>query len=286
MMSEDQTTTSRKRSAETVSGGGGVVSFAPSDRTAKKLRPNGDDDASDIRSMEIALQSAIGGDALPIRQLLSIIAGYTKEFIPTIKVLWKFRHCEPNRLCDISTPTVGSRIISADDSERFWRFNLDTGQTQLLCGPFLRGRSGFVIGSPQQSRFTSPVAAVRDPLRPNAFYLAEQSSIRYYDESRAVGDPDYDMVKLVAGSGPEHGEGSLDGIGSEARFDQITDLVITSDGKTLWVLDQMTLRRVVISTQAVTTHDVDDGSNGLGPVTERKTGYSAVDGRWGGTDTS
>ncbi len=62
----------RKRAAET----GSVASptaLASPERADKKVKFNesGGGDASAFRSMELALQSAIGGDALPIPQLLS-----------------------------------------------------------------------------------------------------------------------------------------------------------------------------------------------------------------------
>ncbi len=59
------------------------------------------------------------------------------------------------------------------------------------------------------------------------YFLADQTSIRYFDEAK-------NAVSLVAGA-DEHD--TADGIGSDARFSEIDSLLVTSDGRTLWCAD-------------------------------------------------
>ncbi len=81
-----------------------------------------------------------------------------------------------------------------------------------------------------------------DPLNLNGWYMADQSSIRYYDEAN-------DVVTLVAGSDEL---GTANGIGAAARFFGIASLLITSDGKQMWCgQSEGALRQIDTSTHEV-----------------------------------
>ncbi len=86
-------------------------------------------------------------------------------------------------------------------------------------------------------------AVCRDPLNPNGYFLADDTSIRYFDEAT-------NSVRLVAGADEQ---GTADGIGSDARFSEIGSLLVTSDGRTLWCGDSA-VREVSVATGQVTTH--------------------------------
>ncbi len=92
------------------------------------------------------------------------------------------------------------------------------------------------MGNRSTVAFTIPVAVCRDPLNSNGYYLADQNSIRYFDEAK-------DEVTLFVG-GPT----------DAAEFNEIYHLLITSDGKTLWFAEgDRTLWRADTVTRHVTT---------------------------------
>ncbi len=108
----------------------------------KKLKSSeggggGGGEARALRSIELALQSAIGS-GLPIPQLLSIIAAYTQPFVSRVtSVCQLYTRATPNRLCDVSTASgdVGL-ILSADSSDRFILIPIDT-PPRLLWSPLV-----------------------------------------------------------------------------------------------------------------------------------------------------
>ncbi len=103
------------------------------------------------------------------------------------------------------------------------------------------------MGNRSTAAFGLVMAAVCDPLNPTGYYLCDHTSIRYFDESK-------DEVTLVAGRGALDPE-LTDGIGAAAGFHSLTDLLITSDGRTIWCEQSLgPIRRVDTSTREVTSH--------------------------------
>ncbi len=121
---------------------------------------------------------------------------------------------------------------------------LSVGERHRFCGSE-RGDHWIAPGTRLTATFNYPKAAVRDPLNPNGWYLADRTNLRYVDEAK-------DVVSLVAGS---EEAGCIDGIGAEARFSELSGLLITSDGATIWCGDSMeSMRRVNTTTREVTSH--------------------------------
>ncbi len=121
-------------------------------------------------------------------------------------------------------------------------------QHQSLMAVHFCGSSdgGFSIaGNRHTARLQVICAVCPDPINPsNGWYIADDSSIWYFDDAK-------DSVVLIAGAA----EGEfVDGFGSNARFEEIASLLITSDGRTLWCADFSALRQICIATREVTSH--------------------------------
>ncbi len=102
------------------------------------------------------------------------------------------------------------------------------------------------MGNRFTATFDTPVAACADPLNPNnGYYLGDQSSIRYFDLAK-------DEVTLFAGSVYM---GQEDGRAENARFYQISSLLISPDGHTMWCGDDWGLKHIVIVSREVTAWD-------------------------------
>ncbi len=94
------------------------------------------------------------------------------------------------------------------------------------------------------AQFVSPVGACRDPNNSSGWWLADHTTIRYFDEAR-------DELKLFAGSAHA---GWSDGIGAAACFDLIRSILVSSDGQSLWCgQGSGGIRRVNLQTREVTT---------------------------------
>ncbi len=124
-----------------------------------------------------------------------------------------------------------------------------------ICG----SNAGFRNGKSDRARFTFPRAICIDPRNPsNSFYIGDRSSIRYY-----TGDTD--TVTLIAGAETFD---FADGIGRDARFNSVHDLVAApGDDHALYITDSSNnrVRMIDLSTREVTTiagsgeADSDDG---------------------------
>ncbi len=92
---------------------------------------------------------------------------------------------------------------------------------EKFCGS---GVQGFAMGNRTTAMFDLPLAAQRDPLNANGYYLADRASIRYFDQAK-------NEVTLFVGA---EKSGSTDGVGADARFEVIRSLLVASHGRTLW----------------------------------------------------
>ncbi len=112
-----------------------------------------------------------------------------------------------------------------------------------VCGT----ESGFAQGKCLlDAAFTYAYGLCIDPLNPRtALYVGDRSSIRYCDLST-------DTVSLIAGS---QRPGSNDGFGSAAALNGVTDLLCSSDGERLFVVDEDNdlIRLVNTKSQLVST---------------------------------
>ncbi len=113
---------------------------------------------------------------------------------------------------------------------------------QWFCGS---ESVGFSSSNRVNSSFLEVVGVCRDPLNKNGYFLADFSSIRYFDEAK-------DQVTLFAGGAERWTE---DGVGEAARFEMISSLLIAANGQTLWCSQSFTggLRSINSRTREVST---------------------------------
>ncbi len=254
----------------TSSGGGGGVCGS------KRLKPTGHTSTLTTESIRAAIEFAIGTgaeisqrgmDGLPIPQLVQIIASYAAPFVSIktsvavtitgFNLLWVrdgqvigTGSCTTNFLqlpirsgtcVDVSGECVCTALPTRFDC---LRLPIETGAPVAVtrfCGS---DGVGFAMGNRSSAVFREAAAVCADPLNPNGFFLADQTSIRYFDEAK-------DEVTLFTGS-DEPGED--DDIGMNARFGAIVSLLIASDGRTLWCGQAFGgLRRIDTASRAVTT---------------------------------
>ncbi len=131
-------------------------------------------------------------------------------------------------------------LFTEPASNRIRCFSLD-GKVSTLLG----GVKGFKNADSKSAAFQSPYSLCADPLKPNNLYIGDITSIRYWDAKT-------DQVTLIAGDAKE---GYGDGVGSNARFRQITGLLCHPNGKTLYVADcsNNRIRAVDLTSQNVST---------------------------------
>ncbi len=116
---------------------------------------------------------------------------------------------------------------------------VSAGLIQLFCG----SGEGFAMGTRQTAKLGRPTGGVcRDPLNANGYFIGDESSIRYFDDAK-------DEMTLFAG-GPVVEEST----GTANRLREITAMLITSDGKTIWFGEgRSTIRRLDTTSRQVTT---------------------------------
>ncbi len=204
-----------------------------------------------VSAITTTLQTAIGSDALPISQLLPIIASYAATFVAQIK---SYRPCEEGTTTVLKSPyglgpTYESiatgcteEIIIADTNNQMYRkFSAATG----VMTPFIgSGLEGCADGTAFEARFKWPVSICVDPCRPHSYYISDVCTIRHFDEKSGV-------VSRVAGAE----RGFADGIGAAASLNDPIHIGITSDGSTIYAsdCDNNRIRRVDIRSQKVST---------------------------------
>ncbi len=183
--------------------------------------------------------------ALPIPPLIQLIAAYAAPFVVTFRIIKLTATTKPRGFA------LGFTIACSIDDEwmlactpnmnQFRKHSIVTGKNEVFCGS---GADGCVMGNRHTAAFGSARTAVCDPLTPRGYYLADRYSIRYFDETK-------DEVTLVAG---RFESGDSGGIGDAASVGMIFDLLITSDGKTLWCgcAYGHPLRRIDTATRQVT----------------------------------
>ncbi len=99
------------------------------------------------------------------------------------------------------------------------------------------------MGNRLTSQFVRSKAIRRDPRNPNGWWLADRSSIRYFDDAK-------DEVTLLAGSDRL---GVADGIGPRAQFAVIWTFLVSSDGGTIWCSQPGAVRRIDVASREVKT---------------------------------
>ena len=138
------------------------------------------------------------------------------------------------------TTTDGTNIYSADSFNRTIRkIVISTGEVSTLAGT--AGVIGSADGIGAAARFDSPIGITTDGTN---LYVTDVYTVRKIVISTGA-------VTTLAGTAGA--SGSSDGIGAAARFDGLKG--ITTDGTNLYLPDVSngTVRKIVISTGAVTT---------------------------------
>ena len=163
--------------------------------------------------------------------------------------------------------TDGTNLYVADSgSSTIRKIAIGTGQVTTFAGT--AGASGSADGTGPSARFGAPEGITTDGTN---LYVADtwNGTIRRIDISTAA-------VTTLAGSPMVFG--SADGIGSAAKFKYLT--AITTDGTNLYVVDRGNniIRKVVISTGAVTTIA---GNAALSSSGRWHRGRSIIQSPWG-----
>lgn len=180
------------------------------------------------------------------------LAGSVDSTVPT-----EVRFNQP-----IGITTDGANLYVTDfNNATVRRINITTKAVYTLAGA--SGAIGSTDGIQGAARFNRPTRITTDGIN---LYLTDiyNRTIRKIDILTGT-------VTTIAGSPGPLGQdaGSLDGIGTAARFNQPNG--ITTDGTNLYVTDsyQNTIRKIVISTGEVTTisgiaKTAEDGTIGIG----------------------
>jgi hypothetical protein len=151
-----------------------------------------------------------------------------------------------------SVTTDGNYIYTVDDN-RILRFSMDGATSELLAGPVCDNCGSFASGDvddmSSDARFFNPRDVVKVG---NYLYVTDYSN----QKIRRV-DYDTGETTTFAGGGSDcgncPGDYCCDDTGTNARF--YYPIGITSDGTNLYVTEEgnCNIRKIVISTQAVTT---------------------------------
>jgi hypothetical protein len=157
----------------------------------------------------------------------------------------------------------GTNLWVADSANHLIRqIVISSGEVTTLAGT--AGASGTVDDTGSAARFNYPIGIT---LNNGALYVADMSNRRIRKIVIATA-----AVTTFAGST----SGSADGVGIAAQFN--TPYGITTDGTSLYVADGVneTLRRIVISTAAVTTLAGSAGSSGSVDGTGSAARFSGI----------
>ncbi|GAB5371130.1 hypothetical protein AAMO2058_001553100 [Amorphochlora amoebiformis] len=122
-----------------------------------------------------------------------------------------------------------------------------TKHTNSVVGS-LTGSTGFVDGGATTARFQKPWGMTYSDTA-NIIYIADYDNhaVRAYDMT--AGDH-VGTVTTVAGDSA--GSGYLDGVGTQARFFRPSDLAMSDDQSKLYVVDELTVREITLSSGQVT----------------------------------
>jgi hypothetical protein len=129
---------------------------------------------------------------------------------------------------DVASDGQGNLFIV--DPSRVWRYDAKTERFTVIAGQSLEGN---VDGLGNSARFSDlrSVIVSQDGRR---IYVAGSSAIRcLFWNGFNVNEPESYVVGTVVGSNTS--AGNVTGPGTTARLQNITDLAITQDGRTLWI---------------------------------------------------
>ncbi len=221
-----------------------------------------------VDSIRRAISSALATERLPVSELIQIIASYAAPFVSSA-----FEFADSSGLGPLPLVYSSCANLDLDSNEnqiiivrhhrtrQFFKFSVRTGtynnrdrsvqlgglmgasaiecsfalclaaHAQVQSGPGVRNISAMGSRTRSTVSFGLPRAVCRDPLNPNGWYLCDPTSIRYFDQAK-------DQVTLFAGCGSS-GSGEEAGGGG---LNDLSSLVITSDGKTIWLNSTATNR--------------------------------------------
>ncbi len=193
-----------------------------------------------------ALDAACGGGGNGngfVSVLVPIITAYTAPFVsvltsyPPSAGYHGSLHPFPYRMA--GTEWI---VLVQTFSHQFVKQSVIDGRVVPFCGI---GVPGSDVGTGSTAEFQLPSQICPDPLRTSgdAYYLLDYHSLRYFDVAT-------DSVSVVAG---RKERGWVDGVGSAARFDGLTSMCISSDGRVSWVCqaDPKRLASIDLSTNTV-----------------------------------
>ncbi len=216
----------------------------------KRRKP---EDASTLEATRAAIRDAVrtggGLPGLPVLELIEIVVSYVAPFVTT-KALYKIG-CgfEARFRSTVLDARDGESILTSGLRGSLYRHKIGESEAAVPVAPAVHfcglEERGFAMGNRRTASFGLLTSVCRDPTNAagTGFYIADSHSIRYFDEAK-------DAVSLIAG---DASDGLVDGIGADARFQRIDSLIITSDGRALWVGERSGLRRVRVHTREVST---------------------------------
>ncbi len=209
-------------------------------RAQKKSKPQF---ATPADSILTTLTHAIGSSpvsGVPISQLLSLIAAYAVPFVSSTSLISRDFIVTP--VWALDSEWVLS-FYSATSS--FFKLSILTGQISTVhwFGQSSADGKASIVGA-RQSWFWGAVQRNPNKSHPEEWFIASRDRIRSFNDQTGT----FTLIAGCDGARPE----SKDGIGSDARFNNISTLIISSDGGTIWCGDP-DLRRIDVATGAVTT---------------------------------
>ncbi len=100
--------------------------------------------------------------------------------------------------------------------------------------------SGWSDGTRLTSAMENPLAVCADPRNPTGYYIADQASIRYFDEAK-------DRITIFASSGDD-----------DWFINELCALIVSSCGSTIWYSDCSGIHRIETTTRERSTVFSDD----------------------------
>jgi DNA-binding beta-propeller fold protein YncE len=150
----------------------------------------------------------------------------------------------------VATDAAGSVLFATDGSLRIFRVNTSTGASDLLAGSLYY--SGSADGTGTDARFHNPYGVAADAAG-GTLYVADTENDMIRRVVVATG-----VVTTQAGRAPafDASEGSVDGVGSQARFYWPTGVAVDAAGTTAYVAESgggCAIRQVDLATGTATT---------------------------------
>ncbi len=113
-----------------------------------------------------------------------------------------------------------------------------------ICGSGDQNRRGFKQGQClTEAELRTPYSVCANPLHPGSYFIGDSTSIRSVDSSAGTKG----VVSLFAGSIQN---GRRDGVGEEAEFASVCDLLVTSAGDRLYVCDSLNCQIRMVDTKS------------------------------------